>query len=142
VTPKRTVPDHIDKPDYHKSGQPLSEYKVAGSKHIPVYTDEEIEGIKLACKIGRIALDAAHAAAKVGVTTDEIDEIVHKTIIENDAYPSPLNYHGFPKSYCSSINEVICHGIPDMRPLQDGDILNVDISVYKDGFHGDLNETF
>ena len=80
--------------------------------------------MKLACKIGRLALDAAHAAAKIGVTTDEIDKVVHDVIIENGAYPSPLNYYGFPKSYCSSINEVICHGIPDIRPLQEGDILN------------------
>lgn len=99
VTPKREVPDSIQKPDYHKTGQPLSELKVQGSKYIPVYTDEEIEGIRVACKIGRLALDAAHAAAKVGVTTDEIDRVVHETIIENDAYPSPLNYFGFPKSY-------------------------------------------
>ena len=155
----------------------MSEIKVAGSKYIPVYDDEEIEGIRLACKIGRVslaqkqlhllvfkyfskfrlhiltridsnhnliqkALDAAHAAAKVGVTTDEIDEVVHKTILDEDAYPSPLNYYGFPKSYCSSINEVICHGIPDVRPLAEGDILNCDISVFKDGYHGDLNETY
>lgn len=142
VTPKREVPDEIEKPDYHKTGQPLSEIKVQTSKVIPVYSDEEIEGVKVACKIGRLALDAAHAAAKIGVTTDEIDKVVHDVIIENGAYPSPLNYYGFPKSYCSSINEVICHGIPDIRPLQEGDILNWDISVYKDGYHGDLNETF
>jgi len=142
VTPKKEVPDHIAKPDYHLTGQPLSEIKVQQSKYIPVYTDEEIEGVKVACKIGRLALDAAHAAAKVGVTTDEIDQAVHDVIIENDAYPSPLNYYNFPKSYCSSINEVICHGIPDKRPLEEGDILNCDISVFKDGYHGDLNETF
>jgi len=142
VTPKRSVPESIEKPDYWLTGQPLSEIKVQNSKHIPVYTDEEIEGIRLANKIGRIALDAAHRAVKVGVTTDEIDKIVHDTIIENDAYPSPLNYYGFPKSVCTSINEVICHGIPDLRPLQDGDIVNVDVSVFKNGFHGDLNETF
>lgn len=109
---------------------------------IPVYTEEEIAGVREACRIGRIALDAAHKACKVGVTTDEIDRIVHETILEYDAYPSPLNYYGFPKSLCTSINEVICHGIPDLRELQDGDIVNCDVSVYKDGFHGDLNETY
>ncbi len=124
MTPRREVPDHIMKPDYHKTGQPLSEIKVQNSKYIPVYNDEEIEGIRAACKIGRMALDAAHAAAKIGVTTDEIDKVVHDLIIENDAYPSPLGYYGFPKAYCSSVNEVICHGIPDKRPLKDGDILN------------------
>ena len=99
MTPKRTVPDHIKKPDYHKSGQPMSEIKVQGSKVIPVYNEEEIAGIREACRIGRIALDAAHDAVKVGVTTDEIDRIVHETILSYDAYPSPLNYYGFPKSF-------------------------------------------
>lgn len=76
------------------------------------------------------------------MTTDEIDWVVHEFIIENDAYPSPLNYHNFPKSLCTSINEIICHGIPDFWPLESGDIINCDISVYKNGFHSDLNETF
>jgi methionyl aminopeptidase len=87
-------------------------------------------------------LDIAGKAAKVGVTTDEIDRIVHEATIERNAYPSPLNYRGFPKSCCTSVNEVICHGIPDSRPLQDGDILNIDISVYYEGMHGDVNDTF
>jgi methionyl aminopeptidase len=78
----------------------------------------------------------------VGVKADEIDVVVHETIVEEGAYPSPLNYYNFPKSVCTSVNEVICHGIPDMRPLENGDILNVDVSVYKDGYNGDLNETF
>jgi methionyl aminopeptidase len=75
------------------------------------------------------------------VTTDEIDRIIHEATIERGGYPSPLNYNGFKKSCCTSVNEVICHGVPDMRPLKDGDIVNLDISVYKDGFHSDLNET-
>jgi methionyl aminopeptidase len=79
---------------------------------------------------------------KPGVTTEEIDALVHNLTIECGAYPSPLNYRGFPKSCCTSINEVICHGIPDVRPLEDGDIVNIDISVYYKGFHADLNETF
>jgi methionyl aminopeptidase len=81
------------------------------------------------------------AAVKVGVTTDEIDRIIHEATIERGGYPSPLNYNGFKKSCCTSVNEVICHGVPDMRPLKDGDIVNLDVSVYKDGFHSDLNET-
>lgn len=79
---------------------------------------------------------------KPGVTTEEIDKAVHDFIISQDAYPSPLNYYSFPRSCCTSVNEIICHGIPDTRPLQEGDIVNLDISVFKDGFHGDLNETY
>ena len=94
--------------------------------------------------VGRLArecLDVAAEAAEVGVTTDEIDRLVHEASIERDCYPSPLNYYNFPKSCCTSVNEVICHGIPDQRPLENGDLLNVDITVYHRGFHGDLNET-
>lgn len=76
--------------------------------------------------------------ADVGVTTDEIDRVVHEAAIERDCYPSPLNYYEFPKSVCTSVNEVICHGIPDMRPLQNGDLCNVDVTVYHRGFHGKL----
>jgi len=79
---------------------------------------------------------------KPGVTTEEIDKVVHEFIISQDAYPSPLNYYSFPRSCCTSVNEIICHGIPDTRALEEGDIVNLDISVYKDGYHGDLNETF
>jgi methionyl aminopeptidase len=108
----------------------------------PVHTEEEIELVRLNCKIGRQALDLAHKTVAVGVTTEEIDRLVHEFIIENDAYPSPLNYYNYPRSLCTSINEIICHGIPDTRPLQDGDIVNCDVSLYKNGFHADLNETF
>ncbi|XP_063902002.1 methionine aminopeptidase 1-like, partial [Zophobas morio] len=76
-----------------------------------------------------------------GITTDEIDRIVHEACLARDSYPSPLNYCGFPKSCCTSVNEVICHGIPDQRPLREGDIVNIDVTLYHDGYHGDLNET-
>ncbi len=76
---------------------------------------------------------------KPGVTTDQIDEAVHNFIIENNGYPSPYNYYKFPKSLCTSVNEVICHGIPDNRPLEEGDIVNLDVTVYKDGVNIDLN---
>jgi methionyl aminopeptidase len=69
-------------------------------------------------------------------------QVVHDYTIEHEAYPSPLNYHHFPKSVCTSVNEVICHGIPDVRELQNGDIVNVDVSCYLNGYHGDLNETY
>lgn len=91
--------------------------------------------------MGREVLEEAKKSVKVGVTTDEIDRIVHDACIERNCYPSPLNYRGFPKSCCTSVNEVICHGIPDLRPLADGDILNIDVSLYHDGVHGDLNDT-
>jgi methionyl aminopeptidase len=86
-------------------------------------------------------LDACAAAVRPGVTTDELDRIAHEVTIAGGGYPSPLNYCSFPKSCCTSVNEVICHGIPDARPLEDGDIVNLDISVFLKGYHGDLNET-
>lgn len=108
---------------------------------IPVYNDEDIKNMKEICLIGRKVLDIAHKAVKVGVTTDYIDSVVHQACIDFEVYPSPLNYYKFPKSLCTSVNEVICHGIPDLRPLEEGDIVNLDISVYKNGYHSDLNET-
>jgi methionyl aminopeptidase len=86
-------------------------------------------------------LDACAAAVRPGVTTDELDRIAHEVTVAGGGYPSPLNYCSFPKSCCTSVNEVICHGIPDARPLEDGDIVNLDISVFLGGFHADLNET-
>jgi hypothetical protein len=83
-------------------------------------------GLRVACKLGRQVLDEAAKAVDVGVTTDEIDRIVHEATIDRECYPSPLNYYQFPKSCCTSLNEVICHGIPDLRPMQDGDIVNID----------------
>ena len=79
---------------------------------------------------------------EIGVTTDELDAVCHQATIQRGAYPSPLNYHGYPKSLCTSVNEVICHGIPDSRPLADGDIVNLDVTVYVEGVHGDTNATF
>ncbi|XP_017776913.1 PREDICTED: methionine aminopeptidase 1 isoform X2 [Nicrophorus vespilloides] len=144
LSTKRQVPEKIGRPDYadHPLGYPLSEQAVKGSSQIKVLDDEEIEGMRVACKLGREVLDEAARVCDVGVTTDEIDRVVHEACIERDCYPSPLNYYEFPKSCCTSVNEVICHGIPDMRALNDGDLCNVDITVYHNGFHGDLNETF
>ncbi|XP_013411150.1 methionine aminopeptidase 1-like [Lingula anatina] len=139
----RTVGDHIARPDYadHPDGVSHSERSMRGSTNIKVLNDEEIEGMRVAGKLAREVLDAAAAAIAVGVTTDEIDRIVHEASVDRECYPSPLNYYNFPKSCCTSINEVICHGIPDMRPLENGDICNVDVTVYHRGYHGDLNET-
>ena len=138
----RKIPEHIQRPDYSESSIPQSEILASRNNAIPVYNEEEIAGIREACRIGREALDVAHRTVGVGVTTDAIDKAVHEYIISQDAYPSTMNYHKFPKSLCTSINEVICHGIPDLRPLEEGDIVNCDISVYKNGYHGDLNETY
>jgi len=82
------------------------------------------------------------AAVAPGVTTDELDELCHTLTIEAGAYPSPLNYNGYKKSLCTSVNEVICHGIPDSRPLRDGDIVNLDVTCFREGVNGDTNATF
>ncbi|CAH0753147.1 unnamed protein product [Bemisia tabaci] len=143
-TAPRTVPAHIGRPDYatHPRGESHSEQEVKSSTQIKILNDEEIEGMRVACRLGREVLDEAAKAMEVGVTTDTIDKIVHEACVERECYPSPLNYYEFPRSCCTSVNEVICHGIPDLRPLQNGDLCNVDVTVYHRGFHGDLNETF
>ncbi|KAJ3272059.1 Methionine aminopeptidase 1 [Terramyces sp. JEL0728] len=144
LTPKRFVPDVILKPDYalDSKGYPKSEMSVRGSTKIQVLTLQEIEKMRVVCRLGREVLEEGAKMIKVGTTTDEIDRVVHDACIERNAYPSPLNYYNFPKSCCTSVNEVICHGIPDQYELQDGDICNIDVSVYHDGFHSDLNETY
>jgi methionyl aminopeptidase len=96
-------------------------------------------------RAGRVAAEVlaeTGAAVRPGVTTDELDAICHDACITQGVYPSPLNYQGYPKSLCTSVNEVICHGIPDSRPLEEGDIVNLDVTVYVDGVHGDTNATF
>ncbi|KAF2904491.1 hypothetical protein ILUMI_01684, partial [Ignelater luminosus] len=104
---KRNVPNQIGRPDYadHPKGYSLSEQAVKGSSQIKVLDDEEIEGMKVACKLGREVLDEAARVCDVNVTTDEIDRIVHEACIEKECYPSPLNYYQFPKSCCTSVNE-------------------------------------
>ncbi|ODV59562.1 methionine aminopeptidase MAP1 [Ascoidea rubescens DSM 1968] len=142
LSPRRFVPDSIKKPEYVTNGIPVSEQQTDRTSKMHILSESEIKTFRTVNKLGREVLDAAAAAIKPGITTDEIDEIVHNETIKRKAYPSPLNYYNFPKSVCTSVNEVICHGIPDKRPLKDGDIVNLDISLYKDGFHSDLNETY
>lgn len=142
LTPKRPIPDHIPKPDWAANGMPISEQRNDRLNKIPVYSKDEIKKIRKACMLGREVLDEAAAAVRPGITTDELDEIVHNATIKRNAYPSPLNYYNFPKSVCTSINEVICHGIPDQTVLKEGDIVNLDVSLYFQGFHADLNETY
>jgi methionyl aminopeptidase len=98
--------------------------------------------MRASCQLAAQVLQHAGTLVKPGVTTDEIDRAVHKMIIDNGAYPSPLRYGKFPKSVCTSVNECVCHGIPDSRPLEDGDIVNIDVTVYLNGYHGDTSSMF
>ena len=143
LSTKRHVPPHIQRPDYadHIDGYPATEMEVKRSTQIQVQSEQDIENMRIVCRLARECLDAGAKAVRPGITTDEIDRIIHEATIERNCYPSPLNYHNFPKSCCTSVNEVICHGIPDQRELQDGDIVNLDVTCYYNGFHGDLNET-
>jgi methionyl aminopeptidase len=97
--------------------------------------------MRRACRLAQQVLSTLVSAAKIGVSTQDLDALAFDLITKASAYPSPLNYYGFPKSICTSVNEVICHGIPDSRPLADGDILNLDVTVFLDGFHGDCSQT-
>ncbi|KAI8992540.1 peptidase M24, structural domain-containing protein [Pilobolus umbonatus] len=142
LSPRREVPKEIMHPDYAETSIPVSEERVRAKAVIKVLNEEEIKGMREVCRINREVLDIGAAAIRPGITTDEIDEVIHKATIERGAYPSPLNYYGFPKSVCISVNEVICHGIPDLRPLKDGDIINIDVSCYYNGFHSDMNATY
>jgi methionyl aminopeptidase len=136
ISPRREVPAHIAKPDYWQTGVPS---RGSGRN---VRTPDELVRMRRACAAAAKVLRLAGALVKPGVTTDELDAFVHDTIIGLGGYPSPLNYRGFPKSVCTSVNEVICHGIPDDRPLRDGDIINIDVTIFLEGMHGDTNATF
>lgn len=136
VSPRREVPAHIQRPQYADSGQ-VNRWNESAVKSTDV-----IDRMRVAGKIAAEVLQLAGQAVKPGITTDEIDTYVHQLCIERNAYPSPLNYSGYPKSVCTSVNEVICHGIPDSRTLQNGDIINLDVTCYINGVHGDTNATF
>eukprot|EP01138_Halocafeteria_seosinensis_P008769 gb/GECG01008963.1/.p1 GENE.gb/GECG01008963.1/~~gb/GECG01008963.1/.p1 ORF type:complete len:408 (+),score=44.82 gb/GECG01008963.1/:1-1224(+) len=142
VSTQLTVPDHIGKPDYAEDSIPDGELALRGSTKIHTNSEEEIAIMREAGRIAREVLEAGANQLKVGATGDDVDKAVFNACMEKNVYPSPLNYHGFPKSVCVSTNEVICHGIPDDRPFQDGDIVNLDITIYHKGHHADLNETF
>lgn len=130
------VPTQIERPEYVGKASP-AEWTGGHTKN-----SEQVEKIRAAGRIAAQAIALVGEHAKPGITTDELDKIAHEFIVSKDAYPSTLGYRGFPKSCCTSLNEVICHGIPDDTVLQEGDILNVDITAFKDGFHGDSNSTF
>jgi len=142
MDPKRTVPPHIPRPDYAEDGVPKGSVPKLPWK-IPMNSAEDIACAREAGRISREVLDVAGRAVAVGVSTDAIDAIVHEETIKRGAYPSPLNYRNFPRSVCTSVNEVVCHGIPDEnRIFVDGDLVNIDVSCYFKGFHGDNSEMF
>jgi methionyl aminopeptidase len=141
-SPRREIPAHIPRPDYalDKHGRP---------RHRDTARPKDAETIALMRVAGRAAaevLQEVGAAIRPGITTDELDRIAHEGCISRGGYPSPLGYGGsvmpFPKSLCTSVNEVICHGIPDSTVLKDGDIVNCDVTIFLNGVHGDTNATF
>ncbi|MCW1249568.1 type I methionyl aminopeptidase [Acaricomes phytoseiuli] len=136
VSPQLAVPATIPRPEYVGRPGPA---KFTGSE---VKDAQTLERIRKASTLAAQALAEVGKHIAPGVTTDELDRIGHDFLVEHGAYPSTLGYRGFPKSLCTSVNEVICHGIPDSTVLQDGDIVNVDITAYLDGVHGDNNATF
>lgn len=137
VSPRLPVPDDIPRPPYVESGI-LPEI----SSEFQIHDSEGLAKMKAACELAARVLDYAGTLVRPSVTTNEIDKAVHQMIIEAGAYPSPLGYGGFPKSVCTSVNECMCHGIPDSRQLQNGDIINIDVTVYLNGYHGDTSKTF
>jgi len=132
----RSVPSSIARPEYVDRAAPA---KFTGPE---VKDGETIEKMRIAGRIAAQAMEAAAAVIAPGVTTDQIDRIGHDFMIDHGGYPSTLGYRQYPKSLCTSVNEVICHGIPDDRPLEDGDIVNIDITVFIGGVHGDTNATY
>ncbi|MDO5724172.1 MAG: type I methionyl aminopeptidase [Flaviflexus sp.] len=136
IGPKRKVPTSIPRPEYlfHDGPEVVTAPDVKDA--------ETIERIRAAGKVAAGALAEAAAAIAPGVTTDELDRIAHEYMCDHGAYPSSLDYMGFPKSICTSVNEVICHGIPDSTVLEEGDIVNLDVTAYLNGVHGDTNKTF
>ena len=136
ISPRREVPAHIPRPEYVGKPGPTR------SADPWVQPPEIIEAMRVAGRIAAQALAAGGAAVAPGVTTDEVDRVIHGFLVDHDAYPSTLGYRGFPKSCCTSLNEVICHGIPDSTVIQDGDIVNIDVTAFIGGVHGDTNATF
>jgi methionyl aminopeptidase len=135
-SPQRHVPPEIPRPDYAATGRPGR-----GSGRL-VKTPDEIARLRRACRAAAEVLEETGRAVAPGVTTDRLDVVCHEACVRRGGYPSPLNYNGYPKSLCTSVNEVICHGIPDSSQLTDGDIVNLDVTIFLEGMHGDTNATF
>ena len=146
VSPQRrfAAGGKIQRPDYADDGSPHGEMmeRMTFSRKIKKLSGQDVGSMRVVGRLGREVLDIAALAVRPGVTCDEIDTLVHEACIKRNCYPSPLNYMRFPKSVCTSVNEVICHGVPDGYELQKGDIINLDVTVYYNGFHADLNETY
>jgi methionyl aminopeptidase len=136
ISPVRSVPESIGRPDYAESGIPSARDGRA------VQPAEVVDRMRTAGAVAAEVLLRVGAAVAPGVTTEELDAIGHDAFVELGAYPSTLNSRGFPKSLCTSINEVICHGIPDDRPLEDGDIVNIDVTGFIGGVHGDTSAMY
>ena len=136
VSKALSVPNNIVRPEYVGKKAP-AEWTGGHIKN-----SEQVEKIRTAGKLAAQAIELAGNSIEVGMRTNELDVIVHEFLIANGAYPSTLGYRGFPKSCCTSVNEIICHGIPDDLEIQDGDIVNIDVTAYLEGFHGDTNQTF
>jgi methionyl aminopeptidase len=136
ISPRRPVPNSIRRPEYVDRPAPAA---FTGSD---VQSAEIIAAMRIAGRIAADALREVGRSIRPGITTDELDRIGHEYLCDHGAYPSTLGYRGFPKSLCSSLNEVICHGIPDSTELLDGDICNIDITAFIGGVHGDTNATF
>jgi methionyl aminopeptidase len=136
ISPRRDVPASIARPEYVDKPAPEP---FTGSE---VKDTDTIERIRVACRLAAQARELVGSHVAPGVTTDELDRIGHEFLCDHGAYPSTLGYKGFPKSLCTSVNEVVCHGIPDARVIEDGDIVNIDITAFIGGVHGDTNATF
>ena len=136
ISPRRRVPASIERPHY-VDRLDFREDGDDGVKDV-----ETIEKMRLAGRIAAQAMAAAAERIAPGVTTDELDRVAHEFMLDHGAYPSTLGYKAFPKSICTSVNEVICHGIPDARPLEEGDIVNIDVTAFIDGVHGDTDATY
>eukprot|EP01091_Cochliopodium_minus_P015164 TRINITY_DN5311_c0_g1_i2.p1 TRINITY_DN5311_c0_g1~~TRINITY_DN5311_c0_g1_i2.p1 ORF type:complete len:290 (+),score=57.62 TRINITY_DN5311_c0_g1_i2:247-1116(+) len=134
-----SIPNHIMKPYYHDGTLPIPIDKIKPQ----IMNEEDIKYMRKSCKIAKTILEYAGSLVKPGITTNEIDRFTFEEIIKHNSYPSPLNYSGFPKSICTSVNNVLCHGIPNDEKLKEGDIISIDITIYsEDGYHGDCCDTF
>jgi methionyl aminopeptidase len=135
-SPRRPVPASIARPEYVDKPNPQRDTSDG------IRTPEVIEAMRIAGKLAAQALAEGGKAVRPGATTESIDAVVHEFLCDNGAYPSTLGYRGFPKSCCTSLNEVICHGIPDSTVIEEGDICNIDVTAFIGGVHGDTNATF
>lgn len=136
VAPLLGVPESIQAPDYVAGSLPVT------ATSFQIHRGEDLERLRVACRVAAEVLETVGREIRPGITTDRLDRIAHEAYISRGAYPSTLNYKGYPKSICTSVNEVVCHGIPDDRPLRQGDIVNVDVTAFIGGMHGDTSATF